>query len=567
MKSYRSWKSLFSSVRPKLVLLTTLIFILIIIMIETFIYQVAIPREMNHAIEYNKQEVLSITERVEDTLSLYNLLTSAITMDSEVQHILGTDYKSRLEELQLNFELEKMLSAKNIISSDMFLNVFLYDNWKLRYRMNLSTDYDERFLKLNKYMYNPEGGIVWRVENGVIYIHRAIRDKSSLNVIGYITLMVDKQYWESRIQSATHRYTYIFNESDLPVVQAGHDFAYFTNSPLILSKSKRIHNGTPTVVSIRNDKDMLLTTYKSSKSLWRVSSIVPLEEITQGTRIIGRSIIAIGFIGVLIGCISLWFSLSFMFKPLKDLTHAMNRFEQDNVNLRINIQRRDEFGTLARSFNRMMDKINYLISDVYNKEISQKEAEFNALKAQINPHFLYNTLETIRLLCSFGENDKAEKATVSLARLLKSSISGNSRKLVKVKEELEIIEAYITIQNLRFEGKINVSINLDAALMNFEIPRFILQPIIENAYQHGLEPKLGQGYLFINGTLGHSGICFQVIDNGVGMSDFTLEAGSGHGMKNVHERIKLLFGEPYGLKVQSSPNVGTTIEISLPRRS
>jgi two-component system sensor histidine kinase YesM len=572
--------SMFTKVKPKLILLTTLIFVMMIAIIETFIYQVAIPREMNHAIAYDKQEVKGISDRVEETVSTYNLLTSALTFDRELQKILKTDYKSGLEELPLNFELEKILASKNIVSSGKFLNVFIYDKWKLRYRMNLSSDYDPRFLKLNKYIYNPQGSIVWQADRDMIYIHRAIRDNTDLKIIGYITLMVENTFWESRVQSAARRYTYVYNENDLPIAQTGPDYAHVTETPLILSISKRMLNGEPTVVPIRNAGNMLLTTYKSPASQWRVTSFVSLEESTKGTRLIARRIIEIGFAVIIIGCLCLWFVSSWLFRPLKELTQAMDRLERDNFNLRVDVKRQDEFGMVGRSFNRMMDKITYLISEVYDKEISRKEAEFRALKAQINPHFLFNTLETIRLLISFGKNDKAETATVSLAKLLKSSISNMQKEYNTVREELNIIDAYLTIQKMRFQNKIEISVNVDESLMELELPQFILQPIIENAFQHGLEHKIGSGRLFINGFPVDNGIKFQIIDNGAGMDEPTLKElfnenrpakanrfGTGTGVLNVHKRIRLFCGEPYGLSASSSPNVGTNMEILLPRRT
>lgn len=565
---------LFSNVKHKLILVTTLILFLVIAIIETFIYFVAIPREKHYAIEYNRQEVQAISERVEETVSLYNLLTSAITMDSEVQNILKKGYKNGLEEILQNFDLERIVSTKNIISPDKFLNVFIYDTTKLRYRMELSSDYDTRLLRLDKRIYNPEGGIVWKVENDTMYIHRAIRDRSSLKVIGYITLMVESKYLESRIQTATNRYTFVYNESEQPVVLNRPDIK--ANPVYILIKSKNITEGTPTDIILPSSEHMLLTTYKSN-SLWRVSSLVLIQEITQGTREIGFRIIEIGLAGILLGILFIWISSSLLFRPLKDLVLAMNRFEQDNFNLRVDIKRKDEFGIVGRSFNQMMDKINYLVSEVYQKELSQKEAEYKALKAQINPHFLYNTLETIRLLTSFGNTADAEKATVALARLLKTSIA-KKNEMITVREELEINHSYLTIQNMRFQDKVDVSVTIDESMMDYLIPRFILQPVIENAFQHGLEPKMGNGRLYINGFLLENALKFQVIDDGVGMTEETVQAlfsedmksgseksGTGNGLINVQNRIRLLCGEAYGLTVQSSPNFGTIIEFFLPR--
>lgn len=574
----RMMASLFSKFKYKLIILTTLILVFVIALIETFIFIVAIPGEMNNAIHNNMQEVQGISERVDETVSLYNLLANVLTMDIEVQNYLKTAYSSRLEELTLNYELEKNINSRNIISADKFLNVFIYDTSKLRYKFSVSAE-DSPFLKLNSTIYNPEGGIVWQVDNGNVYIHRSIRDRSSLKVIGYMTMIISNKYLKSRIQTATTRHTYVFNESEQLIVENTEhkDIA----SAIILNKSKNMKGRYATVLMEPNKDKMLLTTYKSNSTIWRISSIVLLKDITRETRSIGILIIEIGLAGILIGILFIWFSTALLIQPLKDLTFVMNHIEKDNFDLRVEIRGKDEFGVVGRSFNRMMEKINYLISEVYKKEISQKEAEYKALVAQINPHFLYNTLETIRLLSSFGETNKVEAAIIALAKLLKSNIATNSNKFNTVREELSNINAYLTIQSMRFQDKIIVSVNVDESLLNNSLPQFILQPIIENAYIHGLEHKVEEGHLFLNGFSDKIGMKFQVIDNGVGMSEETAKelfnedkpesassgkSGNGTGVLNVHKRIRLLFGEPFGLTIQSSLGVGTIIEILLPRR-
>jgi two-component system sensor histidine kinase YesM len=574
----RMMASLFSKFKYKLIIFTALIMVFVIALIEIFIYIVAIPGEMNHAIDNNMQEVQRISERVDETVAVYNLLANVLTMDIEVQDYLKKGYSSRLEELTLNFELEKNINSRNIISADKFVNVFIYDMTKLRYKFSVSAE-DSPFLELNQAIYNPEGGIEWRVENGTVYIHRSIRDRSSLKIIGYMTMVIENKYLKNRIQTTTARHTYVFNESEHLVVE--NTLNKDIDSAIILDKSKNI-KGRYTIVLMEPNKDqMLLTAYRSKSSLWRISSIVSLKDITSETRSIGIRIIEIGLAGILIGILFVWFSTALLIHPLKDLTFVMNQIEKDVFDLRVRIRGKDEFGLLGRSFNRMMEKINYLISEVYKKEISQKEAEYKALVAQINPHFIYNTLETIRLLSSFGETSKVEEATVALAKLLKSNITTNSNKFNTVREELSNINAYLTIQSMRFQDKIVVSVNVDESLLNDVLPQFILQPIIENAYIHGLEHKVEDGNLFLNGFSDKFGMKFQVIDNGVGMSEETLKellnedkpesassekSGSGTGVMNVHKRIRLMFGEPFGLTIQSSPSVGTIIEILLPRR-
>ena len=320
---------------------------------------------------------------------------------------------------------------------------------------------------------------------------------------------------------------------------------------------------------------MLLTTNVSESGKWRVVSLIPVKEIAKGPELIGWWIFVIGCIGVLIGIIITWVSTNRLIAPLYDLKKVMDQVETDNFQHTVHIHSHDEFARLGRSFNQMMEKINYLISEVYQKELVQKELEYKVLKAQINPHFLYNTLDTIRWLALYGETEKVERVAISLAQLLKASLK-ESKEMVPIKTEMEYIDAYLYIQKTRFE-KINVSINMDDHILNLYIPRFILQPLVENAFIHGLEKKIGSGSLIISGTQSVKGIKIRIIDNGAGIGDEKLTTlfndtinqnlerrGTGTGLKNVHKRIQTLYGEEYGLSIQSSLNTGTIVEVLLP---
>lgn len=561
--------------KRKIILITILILTFIVVLVVAVIYKVDIPVQMNNAIVSDSKEVRYVSERLDTAISNYDWFIGTITMNDALQSILKQSYTNSLEEKLLNFDLEQTLGSATVLSSDKFGHIFLYDTRKLRSMVLNNMDYDRAYLELDPSRYNSEGNVRWKVEDGQLYIHRAIRDRDSLGLIGYLTISVSENFLQDLLRTADTRYTFVYNENGQLVIRNHHDPQLPVNRVSLMAD--RFDEG-PQIVSLEPFGEMLLTTHRSQFSLWTTVSLIPLSQVTEGPRKLAQWIIGIGAVGIMLGTVIIWISANRMIQPLKELSRAMAYVKQDRFDLQVDIRRKDEFGQLGQSFNRMMKKIDHLISEVYRKELSRKEAEFKALKAQINPHFLYNTLETIRSLAEFGEDDKVEMVAVSLGKLLKASIS-NKKDVIPVREELAYIDAYLAIQNTRFQNKVDVITHVDEAILERTIPRFILQPLIENAYVHGLENKVGKGQLIIKGVrLQDDTIAFNIIDDGVGMDEHQLaelfkgprteesveRKGTGSGILNVHNRLQMLYGEEYGLRIVSSPLIGTNIEMRIP---
>jgi len=224
--------------------------------------------------------------------------------------------------------------------------------------------------------------------------------------------------------------------------------------------------------------------------------------------------------------------------------------------------------------------IDYLINKISSIKLRQKEAELNSLQNQINPHFLYNTLESIRGAALYHGIQEIASMAKSLSLLFRYSIS--ERVLVSVREELQHLENYISIQNFRFEDKFRLQYNIPPEFMDYKILKLTLQPLIENSIKHGLEMKLGKGTIKIEILQLNSNIKIVISDDGLGIPPKKLEelnrslagtrsgdpatvsnSGTGIGVMNVNARIKLYFGDQYGLRFREAA-VGTTVEITLP---
>jgi len=241
----------------------------------------------------------------------------------------------------------------------------------------------------------------------------------------------------------------------------------------------------------------------------------------------------------------------------------------------------NEVDELGRAFNEMVIRMEKLINDVFISEIKsreieaqKKEAQLNLLQAQINPHFLYNTLDSIKWLIKLKDNKNAIDIVTSLGSLLRKGVNVGEN-FTTVNEEIEHVKAYLRIQKIRYDDKFDVKWDVEEKIMHVKILRFILQPIVENAIHHGLELKEGTGYIMIRGYCNRNKIFFEIEDDGVGMNrdklyqvDSILHGNQRHhpsvGLKNVNDRIKLNFGDEYGVSIISEEGKGTVVRISLP---
>lgn len=269
-----------------------------------------------------------------------------------------------------------------------------------------------------------------------------------------------------------------------------------------------------------------------------------------------------------------------MSEPTQRLKAAMEQVESGNLDVRVNLNTRDEMEYVADGFNRMVEKLEEYIKQVYVAQISRKDAELNALKMQIQPHYLYNTLDVIRMTALEQNDRKTARLLESLAHQLRYVI-GNQSDRVYLREELDAIREYFVLMQERYEGRISLMIDINDEDQMLVIPKLILQPVVENAIRHGLREKTGNGAVGIHVERLDDALEIVVMDDGVGMSEEQVEqirdalenqeigvvdkeGRISVGMKNVYDRIRLNCGPEYGFTVQSAPGLGTSVTFRLP---
>lgn len=307
---------------------------------------------------------------------------------------------------------------------------------------------------------------------------------------------------------------------------------------------------------------------------WRVVGVSYVDElVNRSVRDMIQLSLLLAVVVLAAAVLTSWLLFRLLGRPLRGLASAMEDFENDADHFSYRpVGGTREVQELSDSFEHMVLRVQKLMSTVREEEVNLRKTELKALQAQINPHFLYNTLDSIAWMCEQGRNAEAVKMVHALARLFRISIS-KGHELIPIAKEIEHAESYLQIQKYRYKNKFTYEFDIDPACLGYYCNKITLQPIIENAIYHGLDLMVEQGCITVQVTQEDADILLRVKDNGVGMSREQLECilqrdprdRTGIGIKNVNDRLKIYFGKQYGLHITSEPDVGTCVEIRMPK--
>lgn len=318
---------------------------------------------------------------------------------------------------------------------------------------------------------------------------------------------------------------------------------------------------------------------RTSSLGWRVLCFIPMSELLSNTRVLVYVIAFVSFLAVLISTgIAVLLSNSTT-RNIKILEQTMRRVEEGNFDVRIIPLGRDEIGSLSVRFNFMLLRINDLINTVYKEQIAKQQAEFTVLMSQINPHFLYNTLGTVKWYARMNHQAEIERMVTAVIELLKSSVR-RVGEFHSLEQEISQLKNYIYIQKIGYGDAFHMDYEVDELLMECEVPYFILQPLVENAILHGIEMSKGTGRIALHAHIEENQLLLIVEDNGIGMEaeqaldllntatrKESVPGVTSIGIHNVNERIQLYYGGNYGLSYESAPGLGTKAIVRIPHRT
>ncbi|WP_426452471.1 cache domain-containing sensor histidine kinase [Paenibacillus sp. S-38] len=324
-------------------------------------------------------------------------------------------------------------------------------------------------------------------------------------------------------------------------------------------------------------EEYLRTEQEIAGSGWKVVGEVYKEEMFRTlTQMMNTVVVVILLCAVSLLIVAVLFSRRFS-GPIRSITREMSKVESGNFDTRVTVRTDDEIGLLGHGFNKMVVRLQSYIDEVYVAQIKQKQAELGALKSQIRPHYLYNTLEVIRMSAVASDDHEVGDMILSLSHQLKYVLDYGEES-VTLQDEKNNIEQYFRLMVYRYgEHRLSLDFRFDAGLLGAAVPKLSIQPLVENAVYHGIMPKSGKGSIRITAELLPGELlCITVDDDGVGMTEETLEKvrdrlESGNagdpgsiGLKNVHDRIQGLYGPDFGLKVSSSRHIGTSVRMTFP---
>ena len=331
-----------------------------------------------------------------------------------------------------------------------------------------------------------------------------------------------------------------------------------------------------TVLTGTGNDGKLYSISRSEKTGWTVVDCTNVKELLSKSRQAQSVYVLTAIILVIVALLFSRFMARSITLPIQKLRDSMKKVQEGDFSVSdVVVDSKNEIGSLTKSFDVMTHRIHELMEQNVHEQEEKRKSELKALQSQINPHFLYNTLDSIIWMAEGKKNEEVVLMTASLARLLRQSIS-NEDEVVPIANEVEYARGYLTIQKMRYKDKLEFQIEVDSSILYIPLIKLVLQPIIENAIYHGLKYKESKGLLIVKGFMKDGNAVLQVIDDGVGMDEETLAHiydkhkvnyhSNGVGVYNVQKRLKLYYGDDYGITYESEKGKGTTATITIPGR-
>lgn len=405
---------------------------------------------------------------------------------------------------------------------------------------------------------------------------RGLKELDFLKPIGFIAFDTNISAIKDSILSmdaVTQGKTILLDENDRVVFDS--DLKLITRD---LSDDPAVRLATQKRGDFLIDRDG--TTYLCAYSVseltrWKMLVYIPLEDVMRQTTTT-RNVTLWTTIAIILVALSASIGIAFaLTSPLRKIKMLMREVQRGKLNVRFKVKHLDEVGSLGRHFNIMLQRVQDLLEEVAVTQARKREAEFNVLQSQINPHFIYNTLETIRMTAETNDDEEVAEMTYTLGKLLRYGIN-RGNEIVSVQDEMNHLRDYVSLQNYRFANRFVLEIRIPEHLLLCKCIKLIFQPIVENAINHAYRQTTGAGTIIIDAIEEGEWLHFRVQDNGAGMDNETmrtmdellagtrrLESGRGIGLQNVNERIKIHYGSTYGLHVESTPGQGTTVTLTL----
>lgn len=512
---------------------------------------------------YLQQSVSSMDR----TLDGYNSLSDYIAFDRTLAEVFSMEYGTPYEQYeQLTQKVDPILRTASYFHGGMQQITIYTDNGMVKHDTTVApvseieeTDWYQKTLE------HP--GLNWfaNYQEETLFSARKLAFSGAREGVNILYMDVDYQklftpYAETLISECGLYITdqdgkLVFEESRFSGKNQNYDLTY---SEFLEQRD-------------RGSTDYIILCEQSNTTGWTVWLYQPVGLAGEAMRPIGVMAGVTILICIFAAVLAYFITSGMVSSRIERLTHFMQEVQEGSMDMQMESDDRDEIGMLYRGFGSMMKRIRTLINEVYLSKITQKEAELKALQAQINPHFLYNTLSLINWKALAAGEEDISRMTLALSTFYRTALN-RGRNVLQVETELSNTRAYLEIQSMLHDGDFDYEIEAQTEILQCESLNLILQPLVENAIHHGIEEKTdGRGKITVRGWKEDNCVWFMVEDNGVGMEQevadkiLTMES-KGYGVRNVDERIRLCYGEKYAMKVESVVGKGTKMIIHFPAR-
>lgn len=542
----------------------------------------------NKSFDYSQDILKMIDMRVENFAEDVDSLSLQLLYDNKIYSFLSNNCKGVVDPVEqyTNSSHIRYIFRDAVLSREGIEGICLvtskqdyvyFDSRKVNFDPRDSLPYDYLYARA----LGAKGGMKWitytrRDNPEQLYGARVIYSRDDFKPIGLMVILFKNAYIESiykDLSSEAHNSITILSEDNEVIADSKDSNRNITATLDKIGKQKENY-------FTDKDTNSLVSYVLVEKPKWKIVYSISLKTLYKDIDELRISTILMVLLCIIILSIISRFTAIDITKPINKLVKAMRNLENNGTHIEIEVERNDEIGYLTKTFNDMSYNIDYLLNVNYKEKLTRKEAQLKALQAQINPHFIFNTLENINWVAQLNGVEEISTTVTALANIMEASI-GRGHKLIQFKEELTYIDSYIDIFKARFVDKVTIEENIDEETLEVSIPRLLIEPIVENALNHGIERVIRKGKLIITAYIQEQDLVVEVYDNGIGMTKDELQElnnkihsteesekyGDSIGLTNVNERIKLFYGESYGLEIESEYNVFTKVKVRIAKEN
>lgn len=555
-------------------------------------YGASLTQMKNTCQNYIEMSKTGLSSFVGDIFSAIHRINNDARLMELLDSMRGDGIMDRYQQLQ---ELESLLK-KHLENNPRLLALTLHIDLNELSSNTVSVTSDEYFnpglLEGNeRWLFNAahgDGKILFRPPYQTYTLHNTDR---TVTVMSFFKLLRDKKNRRLAVLSIEtygnticnilqnisvpdNTVSYVVNSDG--VILASSDFSSIGNSlDSLPALPAALGPETSQIVLGGENRRLLVEQQKYYFEDWRVITVTLLDAILRIKDLFYKAIFSLLFYLIVFVIVMSLIMTKLFTQPINRLVKSINTVRAGDLSSRINIVSHDEIGQVQKDFNNMMDSIQTLVRENYEVKLREKEAQIKSMEAQINPHFLYNTLDTINWKAYDIGGKEICKMITSLSQILRYSI-GKQKKVVPLEEEIKQINNYLFIQQIRYRDHLHVNMDIAPETLHLQIYKLLLQPIVENAIIHGLAEKEENGVLRISTYIRENRLLVEVYDNGKGIapalqerllqeSSFSSDGEKSHiGINNVHNRLKFYYGEQYGIIIESEVNRYTRVILQFP---